>query len=395
MAGAKNISNPNVDPLEIAIQVAQENFPAGYLGTPSTGPGVVTFNAESLENHRIKLTGTVKAPVFLSSIFGIQQVSVGSSGVAKKNEVEIMLVLDRSGSMAGTPLSDLKDAAASFVDYFEETQDKDKMGLITFATGVKVNTKLDINFVNPIKNQIKNMNATGATNAEDAIDQCNDSDDRNGSATKTLTDQTGVPGDQRVQQYVIFFTDGRPTAFRNTFTYKGTDYDAVVCGTGNYCDDVYEKLGKTYQEEWWNNIEPRRTGDGLQTNKTKCERCTGWGWWQRCEGYLNTRWKVLEGEYGTGMEKQYCNYDVNSYYIETTLADFIRYTAKQMAIDYAQDLKDQYVKIYTIGLGNNIDEDFLSEVASGPTYEYYAPNSDELEAIFNAIAKEIKLRLVQ
>jgi hypothetical protein len=64
-----------------------------------------------------------------------------------------------------------------------------------------------------------------------------------------------------------------------------------------------------------------------------------------------------------------------------------------MAIDHAQELKDKNIKIFIIGLGN-VDKTFLGQVASGPTYEYYAPTSDQLEAIFKQIAKEIKLRLV-
>ena len=64
-----------------------------------------------------------------------------------------------------------------------------------------------------------------------------------------------------------------------------------------------------------------------------------------------------------------------------------------MAIDHAQELKDKYIKIYTIGLGD-VDTSVLGQIASGSTYEYYAPTSAELEAIFKKIAKEIKLRLV-
>jgi hypothetical protein len=68
-----------------------------------------------------------------------------------------------------------------------------------------------------------------------------------------------------------------------------------------------------------------------------------------------------------------------------------------MAIDHAQELKDKGIKIYIIGLEGNggVDKGFLGQVASGPGYEYYAPTPAELEGIFNAIAKDIKLRLVQ
>ena len=53
------------------------------------------------------------------------------------------------------------------------------------------------------------------------------------------------------------------------------------------------------------------------------------------------------------------------------------------------------VKIYTIGLGPQADGNFLTQVASGADFYHYAPSSSDLNAIFNAIAKDIKLRLVQ
>ena len=59
--------------------------------------------------------------------------------------------------------------------------------------------------------KINAMNATGATNAEDALAQS--------YGPGGLTDQTGVAPDKRVQQFVIFFTDGNPTALQEQFKY--------------------------------------------------------------------------------------------------------------------------------------------------------------------------------
>jgi hypothetical protein len=404
LVGAKNLSNPYVNLETLVKEFAEENFTESYLGTQGRSCAV---DVTETTKGKITVTGSSSSPGIIARLFGVDTVPVSSSAVAAKKEVEIMMVLDRSGSMSGTKLRALKNAALSFLSYFEDTQNKDKAGLISFATGVTVDRELDNNFVDAMTTKINALSATGSTNAEDALDQCDDTTDRNDKTTTTLTDQTGVPGDQRVQQYVVFFTDGMPTAFRSKFTYNGTDYDAVVCGSYNYCLDVLDELYNRYSGATLN-IDPRITGDGKRTtgsDKTTCENCVkkntghgqghGQGQQEECTAYLNTRWQVLEGPYGTGMEQQYCNYDPDSSYIEDTLADFICSTAKQMAIDHAQELKDKYVKIYIIGLGDDVDKDFLGQVASGENYEYYAPTSEELDAVFNAIAKEIKLRLVQ
>jgi Flp pilus assembly protein TadG len=383
LAGAKNISNPYVTVNTIAQEVGNENFPAGQLGTPISGAGSVSFTITTLTNNKIKVDGRVNAIAILARLFGIDQVATASSGVAQKNKVEIMMVLDRSGSMAGSPISKLKTAAKSFLSFFTETQDEDKMGLISFATGVTVDQQLGINFVNAMTTKINAMTATGATNAEDAIDQV---DGPNG-----FTDQTGIPGDQRVQQYLLFFTDGHPTAFRGKFRRNGTDYnDAVVMGTGNYCDTVYDYMGHTDSENFYptSTLTPTPTGDGNKTGGSPLTSCGS-----PSHRYLNTRWYIFgDPKYGLhGYDPLQCSIP------ESVLAPYICNTAKSMAIDHAQELKDKGIKIYTIGLEGNggVDHGFLGQVASGPGYEYYAPTSDDLEGIFNAVAKEIKLRLVQ
>ena len=115
------------------------------------------------------------------------------------------------------------------------------MGLITFATGVTVDHPLSTNFVSAMTTKINAMTATGATNAEDAIDQA--------GGPQGFTDQTGIPGDKRVKQYLIFFTDGHPTAFRGKFRCNGIDYDAVVMGTGNTDATQYMAIwGKQIQK---------------------------------------------------------------------------------------------------------------------------------------------------
>ncbi len=376
MAGAKNISNPYVTVDTIVQEIGNEHFPSGYAETPDTGAGSVLFTSQMLDSKNVKVTGNVSAQAVLASLFGITQIPTQSEAVCQKNEVEIIMILDRSGSMAGTPMNDLKTAAKSFLDYFIETQDKDKMGLISFGTGVTVDQPLGTNFVSAMKTKIDAMNAKGATNAEHAIDQADGS--------SGFTDQTGVPGSKRKQQYLIFFTDGHPTAFTGKFMRQGIQYDAVVMGTGQHCDQVYGSMGYTNSENFYptSTLAPTPTGDGLKTSGSPLTSCSN-----HSGRYLNTRWDVFsDPKYGLSNPLE-CSKSTN------ILAPYICRTAKQMAIDHAQELKNKYIKIYTIGLGD-VDPNILSQIASGPAYEYYTPTSADLEAIFKKIAKEIKLRLV-
>jgi len=94
LAGVKNISNPNVTVETIARQIGDENFPAGQLGTPGSGKGSISFTTTKPGNNKVKVVGQVSAIAFLARLFGIEQVSTSSSGVAQRKDVEIMMVLD-------------------------------------------------------------------------------------------------------------------------------------------------------------------------------------------------------------------------------------------------------------------------------------------------------------
>jgi len=381
LAGAKNISNPYVTVNTLVQEIGRENFPPGYVETPASGAGSISFGSQVIDSKNVRVTGNVSAQAILARLFGINQIAVQAAGVGQKNEVEIMMVLDRSGSMDGTPIRDLKRAAIGFLDFFEETQDRDKMGLISFATGVTVNQRLTTNYVTSMTSRINAMTATGATNAEDALDQAD--------GPQGFTDQTGVPGDQRVQQYLIFFSDGNPTAFRGRFRRNAVEFDAVVMGTGQNCGTVYDYMGYTNSENFYptSTLTPTPTGDGNRTSGSPLTNCRESYYPYR--RYLNTRWYVFgDPRYGlTGYDPLRCRIP------ESVLEPYICTTARRMALDHAQELKDKYIKIYTIGLGD-VDPAFLGQIASGSTYEYYTPTSSELEAIFKKIAKEIKLRLV-
>jgi hypothetical protein len=397
IAGAKNISNPFLGTdgnLRLAEEIGRQNFSSGYLMTTDTP----TFTATTLEDHRIQVTGAVNSPGNLAALFGVDQVPTSASGIARKNEVEIMLVLDRSGSMLGTKMRDLKTAALSFISYFEETQDQDKMGLISFATTASVDVNLGNNYVSSMNNHINAMNANGATNAEDALART--------LGAGGLTDQTGVPGESRVQQFVIFFSDGMPTALRDQFKYNNADYDGVVYGQGSSghancrtADYSYmsvvsglQKPNSSTTGDFFSGVNPQTTGDGKRTSGSPLTSCRESSY--PYSRYLNTKWYLFEASRlgpVPGYTAEQCSIPMNR------LLPYFCSAARQLALSNAQTIKDRFIKIYVIGLGANqdIDAAYLRSLSSGDSFTYITPTSGELLAIFNSIAKDIKLRLVQ
>jgi len=403
---AKNISNPYVDRLVLAEEFGRENFQAGFLGTPGAGVGTVDFTATMVETDKVSVTGNVNATATLAKLFGINTIPVSATSVAQKKEVEIMMILDRSGSMSGTKMTDLKRAAAGdsgasgrkgFIDYFRDTQDKDKVGLVSFATSVgkkisgvndsRADVPLGTNTVNAVESAVFAMSATGGTNTSGALGMA-------GNAAKGgFTDQTGVPGSNRVQQFAVFFSDGQPTCFSGSFKYRNTDYNAVACSSQNCRSweacSFYEDLGYQYQEGWLN-INPLPTGDGSTTQRYLCGSFCSYS---SCCNTYTTRWFIFDTRPVSGYSPTYINIPTNRF---NGSNGYVCSTARDLALQYAQDLKSKGIKIYVIGLGssNEIDETYLRSLSSGSGFTYIAPTSADLQAVFNAVAKDIKLRLV-
>lgn len=72
----------------------------------------------------------------------------------------------------------------------------------------------------------------------------------------------------------------------------------------------------------------------------------------------------------------------------STESDDIKY-AEDLALKEASNIKLDGITIYTIGLGNNVNESFLRSVASGASNYFKAPNSSDLENIYKNISTNI------
>ena len=116
---------------------------------------------------------------------------------------DIVLVLDRSGSMSGAPLASMKAGAKTFIDIIEEATDGtmdgqigsgSRIGIVSFAEAATADTQL-ITSVDDLKSVVDALSAGGSTNHADAF----------AKATELLTPASG---NARV---IVMFTDGNTT----------------------------------------------------------------------------------------------------------------------------------------------------------------------------------------
>lgn len=119
------------------------------------------------------------------------------------NPVDIVLVLDRSGSMAGTAIENLKLGADTFIDIIDESTDGSqdgnlgggtRMAVVSFANEARVDTQL-ITSVADLKAAVNGLAAGGSTNHGDAFEK----------AAALLS------GPSTNAKVMVMFTDGKTT----------------------------------------------------------------------------------------------------------------------------------------------------------------------------------------
>ena len=120
------------------------------------------------------------------------------------NPADIVLVLDRSGSMAGSPLANLKSGAKTFIDIIDRATDSardgylgygSRMGVVSFSTSATQDCPL----------------TTSVSRLKEAVDGLRAKGDTNHSAAFAAAAQLFDPASSN-QKILVLFTDGETTA---------------------------------------------------------------------------------------------------------------------------------------------------------------------------------------
>lgn len=153
----------------------------------------ITNSNKQIDKDSIDCGGFLKVTIALSAAPDISS-----------SPTDIVLVLDRSGSMAGSPLANMKQGAKTFIDIIDEATDSSqdgnigsgsRIGIVSFASTAVDNTQL-ITSVEELKNAVNSLNAGGATNHADAF-------------LKAMQMFDPLSTNEKV---IVMFTDGKTTA---------------------------------------------------------------------------------------------------------------------------------------------------------------------------------------
>lgn len=152
----------------------------------------ITNSNKQIDVTQIDCDGTLKVTLALAAAPDISS-----------NPTDIVLVLDRSGSMTGVPLANLKLGANTFIDIIDEATDSSQdgnigsgshIGIVSFADTATADTQL-ITSVATLKAAVDGLTAGGLTNHADAF-------------TKAV--QLFDPSSTNAK-VIVMFTDGKTT----------------------------------------------------------------------------------------------------------------------------------------------------------------------------------------
>jgi hypothetical protein len=431
------------------------NFPQQFMLTGSSprisqgptisGPnvtpmGTVFENDPSIQSgmRQVRLTGEVSVPMFFFRIFGVDSLPVRASARAARQDVNIMLVLDRSASMLNAGAwPPLQNAAVFFLNQFDNTTDN--LGIVTYGSSARVDLPIGTGFKtgnvgqNTIMNQV--VPPSAGTNAPMGL-------------WLGLAELLSL-NNPNALNVIAFFTDGNPTGYTarfNVFTTNNAanrahcpgnaQLTAALLTGGNTEADVVDMYGMFEQYAPYPAVYAGETVDyylrhqpGVYTNRL-CNNLTpmlGDQTETAFNGCLPLNWiPDYKNPAGAGQRTYSTKFttDGPSFAINecnaalfsdagannSTRGRHVHRTAKTLALNVASDARNEAnavggVILYSIGLGA-VDPTFLERisndvdsadyVAAGQTEGLYvfAPTPAQLQQAFQQVANEI-FRLIQ
>jgi len=359
---------------DVTTTIAQNTFHANYgtSGLDATPPvPQIKFSGDAFDNVLVDVSATATINTFfirvLPAIGGASwsTLTVSSSAQATRAKVIMTLVLDRSGSMLNNGgAAAMPGAVTSFIDLFDDN--RDHVALVTFASTAVNDVPIEKHFQTDIINAVNRIYpglVAGATFSQ-------------GGLTNALVQNQSVPvapGDN-VVKVTVFFTDGKANSIQ----------DMLGCVTptlkdfGGHDDTGYIVWNPTLPE---GNGQNSFCGVGFgsipdntapTTPPTSCG-CTNLQFFSNLNGALEN-------------------------FTQANIAAEAEFRSEQVA----DAMRATNTIVYAIGLGNDINIDFLEQIAnvdgsrSGQTgLALIAPTPADISQTFQRVANDILLRLTK
>jgi uncharacterized protein YegL len=132
-------------------------------------PGEEPLSAVRITGRKLQSSPSGSARLFFGGLLGQPRYETSLAATASRRDRDICLVVDRSGSMQGTKMADLKSAVTVFLSALGETAQDESVGLASYSTDARLDHYLtsDLSLIDATMQQIQ---ANGYTNIGGGID---------------------------------------------------------------------------------------------------------------------------------------------------------------------------------------------------------------------------------
>lgn len=159
-----------------ALDFFYANFKPNAYGTKNMSVDAVVAESAS-KTRSVTVTAAFDAPQYFMRILGFNYIHIAGRGQASRRDVNLIMVLDRSGSMGSHTVStsacyQMKEAAKYFVGLFAEG--RDRLGMITYSSSYFPAYPATLNFKSgspSLVTRINDIQCAGWTAIGSAISQ--------------------------------------------------------------------------------------------------------------------------------------------------------------------------------------------------------------------------------
>lgn len=200
----------------VAPQIFGPDIPASappmFQQDPSLQSGV----------RELRVVGEATISTTFAKVFGVSELKVRSAAIGSRRDVNVMLVLDRSGSLAAANAwDDVQNAAKTFLGFFDNNGDR--LGLVSFGSGANVDVPLGSGFKDGefAANEITKMDSSGGTNSAMGL-------------WLAYAELLRI-NDPAAFNVIVFFTDGQPTAIPANWGVHTTGFERLFDPSNPSC----------------------------------------------------------------------------------------------------------------------------------------------------------------
>jgi Flp pilus assembly protein TadG len=325
---------------------------ANGLVTGTAGADItVGFAIDAKGRQTVSVAVSRPQKLMFAGLVGFNEIPVRATATATGPPLDLVMVIDQSGSLAdANAWDDVQYAAKQFVGFFSDGYDK--VALVSFQTIGAMRNTLSYTFKSSLQYSINRMSSFGSTNMAEGLRMARD------ELKSTRIQANSLKA-------VVFFTDGFPNTFRGT--YNGNDLAVGIHTTG---------------------ATPTETVAHYLKNPLTQPVDYNVPWLADCNGDPRKSTTVCPNSW------------TPQYVVDRSRAD---------ALAMANDMRAAGVYVYTIGMKDtkvvqDPDMAFLKLMANEngranpgqpQAKAYYAPSGAQLQEIFTQVASDIMVHLVQ